>query len=129
MITTGANGGTVTSLVVQADDKIVVGGLAITAGNSDQSALVRLTAGGVLDSTFNGSGIFQQTLIPGQDNMINAIVLQPNDGRLLALTMGTGVFSVARFTMADRSAAVSASTTEKVTRQRRWAAGGEQRQL
>ena len=114
VITTGANGGSVTSLVVQADNKIVVGGLAITSGYSDQAALVRLTAGGVLDSTFNGSGVFQQTLIPGQDNMINAIVLQPNDGRLLALTMGTGVFSVARFTMADQSAAVSASTTEKV---------------
>ena len=114
LITTGANGGSVTSLVVQADGKIVVGGLATTAGNSDQAALVRLTAAGALDTTFNGSGIFQQTLMPGHDNMINAIVLQPNDGRLLALTMGTGKFSVARFTMADRSSAVSANTTETV---------------
>ncbi len=116
MITTGANGGSVTSLAVQADDKIILGGLATTANNSsDQAALVRLTAAGALDTTFNGTGVFQQTLIPGNDNMINAIVLQPNDGRLVALTMGTGVFSVARFTMADQSAGVSASTTEKVT--------------
>ncbi len=76
---------------------------------------MRLTAGGALDSTFNGSGVFQQTLIPGQDNLISAIVLQPNDGRLLALTMGSSRFSVARFTMADQSAAVSASTTEQVS--------------
>ena len=59
--------------------------------------------------------MFQQTLIPGQDNLISAIVLQPNDGRLLALTIGSGRFSVARFTMADQSAAVSASTTEQVS--------------
>ena len=42
VITTGANGGSLTSLVVQPDSKIVVGGLGITSSNSDQAALVRL---------------------------------------------------------------------------------------
>ena len=39
VITTGANGGSVTSLVVQPDNRIVVGGLAITSSNSYQAAL------------------------------------------------------------------------------------------
>src|SRR5207253_8924693 len=89
------------------DNQIVLAGLANAASNNQQAALVRLAADGALDTTFNGSGSFQQMLIPHKANLFLGVALQPNDGELLALWDAAGDFRLERFTMANQSAIVS----------------------
>jgi uncharacterized delta-60 repeat protein len=75
----GTNAG-VFAMVVQPDDKIVVGGSFTTIGGRSRTNLTRLNADGSLDSGFN----------PGiTDDQVSALALQP-DGKILA----GGSFSV-----------------------------------
>jgi uncharacterized delta-60 repeat protein len=69
----GTNAGVV-AMVVQPDDKIVVGGSFTTFGGRSRTNLTRLNADGSLDSGFN----------PGvTDDQVSALALQP-DGKILA---------------------------------------------
>lgn len=68
------------ALVLQPDGAIVVGGFS-GVGFGIDFALVRLTAGGVLDTTFNGGGVVR-TDVAGNDDRINAIALDAS-GRIV----------------------------------------------
>ncbi len=109
LVNVGGFNNQVTTLVVQPDNKIVLAGLAVTASNQWTAAIVRLSSSGALDSTFNGSGTLQQSIISSEPDLIYSVVLQPNDGKLVALSGWANDFRVARFTMGNQSAAVSAS--------------------
>jgi uncharacterized delta-60 repeat protein len=73
----------VSSLVIQADGKIVAGGVATTDANgSTNFALARYNSNGSLDSTFGTAGKVT-TDFPGQFHGIRALALQP-DGKIVA---------------------------------------------
>jgi uncharacterized delta-60 repeat protein len=64
--------GTVLSLAVQADGKIVVGGGFTTLGGQTRERIARLNADGTLDSGFN----------PGADNLVFSLAVEA-DGKIL----------------------------------------------
>jgi uncharacterized delta-60 repeat protein len=71
----GASGGSypfVNSLAVQADGKILVGGVFTTLGGQMRNSIGRLNADGTLDSTFN----------PGADSAVTSLAVQA-DGKIL----------------------------------------------
>ncbi|MBX3102679.1 MAG: hypothetical protein KF690_09240 [Bacteroidetes bacterium] len=69
----GANG-TIYSIVLQPDSKILAGGLFSTFNGASHNNIVRLNANGSIDNTFTSS--------PGANNGIFAVALQP-DGKIL----------------------------------------------
>jgi uncharacterized delta-60 repeat protein len=73
-------------VVVQSDEKIVVGGYA-----NEYGVLVRYTAGGVLDSAFGAGG---KVVVDTPTRYAYGLALQ-KDGKIL--TTGTPGFSIARF--------------------------------
>lgn len=67
--------GTIYCIAVQPDGKVLLGGLAAdTGGGLPPGRILRLNAGGTLDSTFNAG--------TGPDDVVHAIALQP-DGKVL----------------------------------------------
>lgn len=70
-----------TWLVRQADGGLVAGGMAVASGGTSDFAVVRLTADGDLDSTFDGDG-WGVTDIGGGADSASSVALQP-DGKLL----------------------------------------------
>ena len=68
----GANG-VVYAVAVQADGKILVGGLFTTLGGAPRNNIGRLNADGSIDTSFN----------PGASNSVVALAVQP-DGKILA---------------------------------------------
>jgi uncharacterized delta-60 repeat protein len=70
-----------TSVAIQPDGKIVVGGRS-SNNNNDGFAIVRYTITGALDSTFNNTGIATTSLSSG-DDWAYSVVLQP-DGKIVA---------------------------------------------
>lgn len=89
------------ALVIQSDDKIVVGGVAFMTSTND-FALVRYLADGTLDTTFDTDGKLTTAIGTGND-AINALALQ-GDGKIVAAgTAFIGVnnnFALARYTSA-----------------------------
>ncbi len=87
----------ITSVALQSDGKIVVGGFATISG-VDQFALARYRSDGSLDTSFNGTGIVTTSL--GTADQINDIVIQP-DGKIVAAgsatTGGSTQFALARY--------------------------------
>jgi uncharacterized delta-60 repeat protein len=70
-----------TSVAVQPDNKIVLGGFVTTAGGTD-FAVVRLSADGSFDTNFDGDGkVF--TPIGNSSDAINSVAIQP-DGKIVA---------------------------------------------
>jgi uncharacterized delta-60 repeat protein len=67
-------GGSVTALVAQPDNKVLLGGNFFQVNGVNRSRLARLNADGSLDTTFG--------TIVGPDGSVNAVVLQP-DGKIL----------------------------------------------
>src|SRR5260370_747742 len=63
----------VSSLAVQADGKILVGGQFATLGGQSRSSIGRLNADGTLDLSFN----------PGADSVVFSLAVQA-DGKILA---------------------------------------------
>ena len=70
-----------TWLVRQPDGRLVAGGMAVASGGTSDFAVVRLTADGALDSTFDGDG-WRVTDIGGGADSASSIAFQP-DGKLL----------------------------------------------
>ncbi len=69
--------GTVASLVVQSDGKIIIGGVFSSVGGQPRASLARLAADGSLDPDFKyGAGE------PVDDIVINTVALQP-DGKII----------------------------------------------
>lgn len=91
-----------TSLVVQPDDGILIGGSAV-GGSDVDFAVARFTANGSLDTGFGGSGTGIALADFGYDAQINAMAIQ-SDGSIVAVgqTMDPNTyltsFAIARFT-------------------------------
>ncbi len=80
---TGSDGGY--SVAIQADGKVVVGGLSFNAAGNFDMTIWRYNANGTLDTTFNGTGfLFHDSAAGGNANdMAYSIVLQA-DGKIVA---------------------------------------------
>ncbi len=83
-------------VALQADDKVVVGG-ATSDGVADDFLLLRYTSAGVLDTTFNGSGIVTTTISAG-DDVIRDVSIQPADGKIVVAGYSGSQFALARYT-------------------------------
>lgn len=71
-------------VAIQEDHKIVLGGYAFNLATlSNEFVVVRLTEGGSLDSTFNGTGMHALPVSDGS-SVANALTLMPNGRILLA---------------------------------------------
>ncbi len=86
-------GGSANAVAIQADGKIVIGGLADNNGNGD-FALARYTTNGVLDPSFGGTGTV--IAVANGDAEVNALKIQ-SDGRILAAGTGGGDFAMFRY--------------------------------
>jgi uncharacterized delta-60 repeat protein len=69
----------VSALAIQADGRVLAGGIYTGSGGSSNSGLVRLASTGALDATFNISG----TAALGTPIQTNTVLVQP-DGRVVA---------------------------------------------
>ena len=78
----GANLDRVTSVALQADGRIVVGGTAGTGGGNTDVLVLRLNANGSLDTSFGGDGFV--TLNFGTPGNLLGVVLVQADGRIVA---------------------------------------------
>jgi uncharacterized delta-60 repeat protein len=76
-----------TSVLVQPNDQILIGGSA-TGASDVELAVARFTAGGSLDTTFGGSGTGIALADFGYDAQANAMALQP-DGSIVAVGLIT----------------------------------------
>lgn len=77
-IGTGITSGTARAVLVQADGKILLGGTFATFNGQAAGNLVRLTAAGSIDASFNTG----TSATPGANGTVNALAQQP-DGKLL----------------------------------------------
>ena len=94
----GVSSDTAYAVAVQADGKIVAGGIADNSGGShSQVAVVRYNQNGSVDSTFGNNGRVAFTFGP-DINIADAIVIQP-DGKIVVgghSSAATGDFALAR---------------------------------
>ena len=89
------------AVAVQADNKIVAGGLTGGTGTPHKFALVRYNTDGSLDTTFDSDGIVSTTLSPDQDE-INDLLVDCNQKIVAAgftsnFTSGIQSFALARY--------------------------------
>jgi uncharacterized delta-60 repeat protein len=71
-------------MMLQSDQKLVMGGFTETAANVRDLAMVRFDTNGELDPSFDGDGRYQRNLIVSNGEMIVGVAQQAN-GKLLAL--------------------------------------------
>ncbi|MBK6776132.1 MAG: hypothetical protein IPG74_09930 [Flavobacteriales bacterium] len=80
---TNVGGGSIAyAMALQADGKILVGGVG-NGANGPDFALVRYNADGTLDISFDGDGMVTTEISAGPDR-VNALAVQP-DGRIIAV--------------------------------------------
>jgi uncharacterized delta-60 repeat protein len=94
----GASSAYCSSVALQPDGKIILGGAADNGANYD-FALIRYTSSGALDTSFNGTGILMSPISAGTDYGYY-LALQP-DGKIIlagSANFGTNSFTVARYT-------------------------------
>lgn len=88
----------INAVALQSDSKIVVAGVVDNSGN--QIFVARYTSTGVLDTTFNSTGIVTTAITGSDASQANAILVQ-SDGKIvvggLAVISGTSNFMVARY--------------------------------
>lgn len=85
-----------TSIAVQADGKIIVGGNIFT-GESTDFALIRYTADGSLDTSFDGDGRVTTSVGTGSDfDTLNGLGLQ-SDGKIIATGSSDSEFALVRY--------------------------------
>ncbi len=92
-----------TAEVIQADGKIVVGGLSDASGIPYDFALARYNPNGTLDLTFNATGkVLTDFSGSGSNDTLQALAIQ-SDGKIVAtgqsIVSGRPSFAVARYTM------------------------------
>ncbi len=96
--------GNVTELVIQSDGKLLIAGTFVWFGDFNSFRLARLNTDGSLDTSFNlGSGI--------GGGAVNAIALQPSDGKILIAGNFTGINNFA----ANRIARLNTNGTPDAT--------------
>jgi uncharacterized delta-60 repeat protein len=87
---------TANALAIQSNDSIVLGGFASgLQSQTTSAALARYTSNGVLDTTFNTTGLVTTT--SGGISSINALALQ-SDGKIIGAGNFNQQFGVARYT-------------------------------
>ena len=94
---------TATSVALQSDGKIVVGGNARISGNQD-FAVARLNLDGTLDTSFNGTGIASTGVSASFDSGYD-MAIQP-DGKIVLTGMGlvgNNNFAIVRFAVVRRA--------------------------
>jgi uncharacterized delta-60 repeat protein len=92
------------AVAVQADGKVVVGGLATVAGE-EVFALVRYAADGTPDPTFDGDGIVLKDVVSaGGPELLEDLIVQP-DGKIVAVGYAGATLQTTRFTMVRFDAA------------------------
>lgn len=74
--------GYVSAFAVQADGKILIAGRFSFFDGVARNSIARLNANGTLDTTF-GSGAANWGVIPGGSSYVNALAIQPSDGKVL----------------------------------------------
>ncbi|MFN0277839.1 MAG: hypothetical protein ACKVRN_04470 [Pyrinomonadaceae bacterium] len=90
----GAAAGYATSVAIQSDDKIVVGGYCYNGSHND-FAVVRYRADGSLDPNFSGGIVI--TPIVNSNNYAASVAIQP-DGKIIAAGGAGTSFAVVRYT-------------------------------
>jgi len=92
-----------TSMVVQNDDKILLGGycdMDLTASANDQFCMIRLDANGNFDNSFDGDGQLIFDVLGSTSDRITSLAIQP-DGKIIAggycVTSSSEKFCLARF--------------------------------
>jgi uncharacterized delta-60 repeat protein len=104
-----------TWLVRQPDGRLVASGMAVASGGTSDFAVVRLTAEGALDSTFDGDG-WRVTDIGGGADSATSVALQP-DGKLLlagsAFSTGDGLPDAALLRLTSHAASTRRSDRRK----------------
>lgn len=93
---------TINEIVLQSDDKIIVGGYSGTAPSNNKFTVARFHSNGTPDESFDEDGIVIDSY-GFEDNQINAMVLQPDGHLIIAGT--TLVGNVDRFALARLDAA------------------------
>lgn len=83
------------AVALQADSKIVAGGIANNDSGVREFALVRYLPNGALDSSFGSSGKVR-TSISAFNDQLNALAIQP-DGRIIAVGTASVDFAVVRY--------------------------------
>ncbi len=87
-------------VAVQADGKIIAGGLVAVSGSID-FGLVRFNVDGSLDTSFGGDGTVTTAFLPGTTDALIDLAVQP-DGKIVAVGnvnrgFGTANFALARY--------------------------------
>ncbi len=86
--------GRISDLVVQPDGKIVATG---ELGASKTGVLTRYNSDGSFDTSFDGDGKVQVFADLNGENSLNALALQPDDGKIVVAGESGGRFAVARY--------------------------------
>ncbi|MEM7344047.1 MAG: hypothetical protein AAF485_07380 [Chloroflexota bacterium] len=90
----GSQGSSVRDIKIQADGKIIGGGSSSNEASGSDFTLVRYTSTGMLDTTFNNTGVVTTSIPEGR---VMVIALQP-DGKIIAGGSTTGGAALARYT-------------------------------
>jgi uncharacterized delta-60 repeat protein len=88
------------AVAIQADGKIVAGGIAEVVTFDDDYALARYNTNGSLDTSFDGDGKVTTPIASGgplPKDVVNALAIQPSDGKIVAAGESAADFSLARY--------------------------------
>ena len=91
--------GTASSIIIQKDGKIVIGGVAMTSASGNEFAIARFNTNGSIDNSFDADGK-QTTLVGAANNAVYSIALQGDSKIVLAgytSYAGTNQFAVTRY--------------------------------
>lgn len=91
--------GTASSVIIQKDGKIVVGGVAMTSGSGNEFAVARFNTNGTIDNSFDTDGK-QTTLVGDGNNAVYSIALQGDSKIVMAgytSYAGANRFAVTRY--------------------------------
>lgn len=103
LITFPQGSSTATSIAIQADQKILLGG-SVDEAPSTRFALARVNTDGTLDSTFGSSGLVVTALSGFSNASINGIAIQPDSRIVVAGSFQSGItynFAAARYLPVD----------------------------
>ncbi|HEU5101492.1 MAG TPA: hypothetical protein VFU22_20860 [Roseiflexaceae bacterium] len=90
--TIGTSSSFATTVMIQPDSKILVGGSA-----SDDIALARYSAAGILDTSFGGTGVVTASIRPESSDTVAALAIQPDGKIVVACSTSSTRFGDALF--------------------------------
>lgn len=90
------------AMALQPDGRIILAGYTNQFDVGDDFGLMRFTAAGLLDPSFDGDGKLTTTFTPGEVDIAKAIAIQP-DGRVVVAGTTDGDFAVVRYNTRTRT--------------------------